>query len=61
MISSYLQNKLRIEMRSGERQTYVIPIRSHTDLYRRKLREIYPDIYAERDFPKTWLGRLLKR
>jgi hypothetical protein len=61
MISSHLQNKLLIEMRSGERQTYVIPIRWHTDFYRRKLRELYPDIYAERDFPGTWLGRLLKR
>lgn len=61
MISSHMQNKLLIEMRSGERQTYVIPIRSHTDFYRRKLREIYPDIYAERYFPGTWLGRLLKR
>jgi hypothetical protein len=61
MISSHMQNRVRIEKLSGERHTYVIPVRAATDLYRKKLRELYPDIYAERDFPGTWLGRLLKR
>ena len=61
MVSGHMRNRLVLTRRSGERHTYVLPLREHTDLCRRKLRELYPGVYAERGFPGTWLGKLLKK
>lgn len=60
-VSSYAQNSIVITRRSGERHRYTIPLRAETDTYRSLLGALYPEIYTERDFPRTKAGRFLKR
>jgi hypothetical protein len=59
--SSYMQNRIILVEYSGKKRVYSILNRAMTDTYRQALKELYPEKYIEVDFPRTRLGKILKR
>ena len=61
VVSSVMQNKIRLVTYSGKQKVYAIMNRALTDSYRKTLKELYPEKYIEVNFPATKLGKMLKR
>lgn len=59
LVSSYMQNRIRIITGKGA-DAYSIAYRQQTTFYREILKRLYPVRYAERNFPTSRLGRVLK-
>lgn len=59
--SNNLANTLTIRKVSGEEDMYSIALRHETDANRELFADLYPSRYAEKDFPVSSLGRLLKK
>jgi hypothetical protein len=59
--SNSTANTITIRKISGEEDEYSIALRNETDLSRGLLADLYPSLYAEKDFPATAIGKLLRK